>query len=244
MQYAAFSYQGTTTTVTARGVLSRPLANCACALAIALTCHAQGAHPVELRGRLIAADSLRPIANAIVTAISATRPPKVVEITTRGDGTFAFVGTIGYSYRICSEGISNYIDSCLFSKPLSITATDNPDPIRLTATPGIRVRIQVTDGNNILNISRGARIIVDPLDLLVYAEDAITRTRIPLPAVSAASQRVDYSAAIPAGANWKVAMNSVRAQLVDTLGRPYTPDTPIARTTINEVVAAFSVRAK
>jgi hypothetical protein len=199
---------------------------------------------VELKGRLMAADSPRPIANATVTAISTTRPPKVVEVTTRGDGTFAFVGTVGYSYRICSESIGNYVDSCLFSKPLSITATDNPDLIRLTAIRGIRVRIQVIDANNILNISRGTRIIVDPLDLLVYAEDAITRTRIPLAAVSAASQRVDYSAAIPAGANWKVAMNTVRAQVVDTLGRPYTPDTPIARTAINEVVAAFSLRAK
>jgi hypothetical protein len=207
------------------------------------------AQAVRLTGQLLAADSNQPLANTTIVATSATRPVKVIEALTDSNGGFQFQATLGYPYLICSRATGKYLDSCIFSKPLLITAAADSPAVALKAVPGVRIRLRITDTDNLLGIMSGTPLVVDPLTLLAFAEEQITRTRIPLPIAAAAdaANAVDIGAVLPGATSWGIAMSTVVGQLFDSSGQAYVNGSPIPRPTVDsgsEFLATFSLKNK
>lgn len=154
----------------------------------------------------------------------------------------------GVWYRLCSAATGNYADSCRFAKPFEVEASAYTPLVRMTAPAGTRMRLRVIDADGLLPSSQSTRANIDPLLLHVFAEESITRTRIPLQiAPSAASNAFEASVVIPTRMNWNVAMSSTRAQLVDATGNTYQANAPIPRPASDggsEVLAVFTLRSK
>ena len=88
---------------------------------------------------------------------------------------------------------------------------------------------------------------MNPLDLHVYIEESVTRTRVPVPITKRAADSIEFFVTVPAGSTWRLAANSVRLSLVDDAGRPYVVDSPIptsSRNSAGEAVVSFSIRRK
>lgn len=236
--------------VSARSLI--PFASCASlvfGIALLSMCPHVSAQTVNLSGQLVAEDSLQPLSQVMIVATSLTRPPRVIETLTGPDGRFSFAATAGYPYRLCSGSTGNYADSCKFSKPIEVKASANMPAIRMTALAGIRMRVRVVDADRLLRSPQGTLVAADPLVLHVFAEEKITRTRIPLQVVASASvsNAVEASVVIPTSMSWNMAMSSIRGQLFDARGNAYQSDTAIPRPASdvgNEFLAVFSLRAK
>ena len=155
--------------------------------------------------------------------------------------------TTGYLYRVCSGAISNYADTCRFSKPIDIRASANMPAVRLTAPAGIRMRVRIIDADGLLRSLQHSS--PDPLVLHVFADESITSTRMPLQILPSATVANAFEAAtvIPASTSWNVGMSSVRAQLYDGKGSVYQSNNPIPRPAsdgVDEFLAVFTLRAK
>lgn len=201
------------------------------AFALLLTCPSLPAQTVTLAGQLLTEDSLQPLSQVTITATSSTRPVRVIETTTGPDGRFSLAATAGYPYRLCSAAAGNYADSCRFSKRIEVTASANMPTIRMTAPVGIRMRLRIIDADGLLRSPQGTLVTPDPLLLHVFAQEDITRTRIPLQIAPSptVSNAVEASVVIPTSMSWNLAMSSIRAQLFDADGNAYQSNAPIPR---------------
>ena len=184
-----------------------------------------------------------------ITATSSTRPPAIVETTTGADGSFSLVVTPGVTYRLCSAEIDSYVDSCRFYQPVEITASVNMPAASMTAAVGTRMRVRIIDPDGLIRSPQGTVAPPDPLLLLVFADEDITHTRIPLQLVPSAtvSNAVEAAAVIPNSMSWHLGISSIRAQLFDASGNVYQSNTPIPRPNnygSNEFLAVFTIRAK
>jgi hypothetical protein len=184
-----------------------------------------------------------------ITATSSTRPVKVVETVTGPDGRFTLPLIAGYPYRLCSAATGNYADSCSFSKPIEVKASANMAAAHMTAPAGIRMRVRITDADGLLRSAQGTFVSPDPLVLHVFAQEDVTRTRIPIQIGPAAtvSNAVEASVVIPTSLSWNVGMSTVRAQLWDANGKAYVSNTAIPRPASygsGEFLAVFSLHAK
>ena len=225
-----------------------PIPRCAfAALTLLLMCSHVQAQTVTLTGQLVAEDSLQPLPHATITATSYTRPLKIVETTTTLDGRFTMEVTAGYLYRLCSGATSNYADTCRFAKPIEVRASAITQAVRMTAPVGIRMRVRIIDADGLLRSLQDAAS--DPVLLHVFADESITRTRMPLQIVPSATVANAFEAAtvIPTSLRWDVGMSSVRAQLYDGNGSVYQSNNPIPRPAsygVEEFLAVFTLRAK
>jgi len=218
-------------------------------LALLFMCSHLRAQTVTLAGQLVTEDSLQPLSQVTITATSSTRPPEVIETITGPDGRFTLAAIHGYVYRLCSGATGNYADTCRFSKPIEVTASANMPAVRMTAPAGIRLRLRIIDAGGLLPSPQGALVTPDPLLLHVFAEETITRTRIPLqiapsPSVSNA---VEAPVVIPTSMSWNLGMSSILAQLLDANGNAYQSNTAIPRPASygsNEFLAVYTLRAK
>lgn len=157
--------------------------------------------------------------------------------------------TAGYTYRLCSAATGNYADSCRFSKPIEVKAGVNMPAVRMTAPVGIRMRLRVIDADGLLRSPLGTLAVPDPLLLHVFADEGITRTRIPLQIVpsTTVSNAVEAATVIPTSMRWNLGMSSIRAQLFDANGNAYLSNAPIpmpATYGSDEFLAVFTLRAK
>lgn len=217
---------------------------CSLITGVALACSSANAQQVLLRGQLVGADTKKPLANVIISASSKTRPPRRVQVRTGLDGSFVVPAELGLPYALCSEAVGTYISTCAFSKPATVIAKHNTQPILLSAPAGIRIRVQIHDPGRRIRVSRTPQLFADPLDLCVYAEESTTRTRIPLAINSQTQEGFEYQAVIPATRVWRLAMSSVRFQLIQSAGRPYVANSSISSTAVNavgEFLAVFSI---
>jgi hypothetical protein len=204
---------------------------------------------VTLTGQLLTADSHQPLANATIVITSATRPVKVIEALTDANGAFQFEATSGYPYLVCSRAAGKYMDSCSFSKPLLVVAAPDSKAIAMVAAAGVRIRLRITDTDNLLGAMKGAPLTVDPLTLHVFAEEQRTRTRIPLPITAAIDTLnvVEVVAVVPGETAWGVAMSSIRGQLFYPGGQLYVSDSPIPHPVVDTgsvFLATFSLGHK
>jgi hypothetical protein len=218
-------------------------------IALLSMCPHLSAQTVTLSGQLVTEDSLQPLSNATIVATSLTRPPRVLETLTGPDGRFSFGAIAGHPYLLCSRAAGNYADSCKFSKPIEVRAAANMPAIRMTAPVGIRMRVRVVDVDGLLRSPLGTVAAADPLLLHVFAEEEMTRTRIPLQLITSTSvpSAVEAAVVIPTSLNWKIAMSSIRGKLFDPSGNAYQSDTAISHPASyggSEFLAVFSLRAK
>lgn len=219
------------------------------ALMFVFMCPDLCAQSVTITGQLLAQDSLQPLAQVTITGTSSTRPVRIVRATTGPDGRFSFEATEGYVYRLCSTATGNYVDTCLFSKPVEVKASANLPAVRITASVGIRMRLRIIDANGLLRPSQGMLGAPDPLLLHVFADESITRTRIPLQIVpsSTVSNAVEAATVIPTSLSWNLGMSSARAQLFDANGNAYQSNAAIPRPAsygTNEFLAVYTLRIK
>jgi hypothetical protein len=219
------------------------------AFALLFMCSHLRAQTVTLAGQLVTEDSLQPLSQVTITATSSTRPPRVIQTITGPDGRFGLAATHGWVYRLCSAASGNYADSCRFSEPVEVKASANTPEVRMNAPVGIRIRLRIIDADGLLRSPQGTLVTPDPLLLLVFAEEAITRTRIPLQIVPSAtvSNAVEAPVVIPTSMSWNLGMSSIRAQLFDANGNAYQSNTAISRPASygsNEFLAVYTLRAK
>ncbi|MFN3326457.1 MAG: hypothetical protein ACK5AZ_23410 [Bryobacteraceae bacterium] len=140
------------------------------------------------------------------------------------------------------------MDTCLFGRRVAVAAQPSTAPVELTAPAGIPVRLRINDPEKIIAVSAVPFLSANPLDLLVYVEDSITRTRVPLPMRSQAASVLEYFFVIPSSRTWNLSISSVRFMLTDELtSRQYVVDSPIStdvRNADGEAVREFSIRRK
>jgi hypothetical protein len=210
-----------------------------------------GNQPALLHGQLIAADTKKPIANAVVSATSKTRPPRTVKVRTAADGSFALPVESGLPYALCSDSAGKYVSTCTFSKPVTAvlnTAVSNnaARPILLSASPGIQMRLQIHDPGRRVRVSRLPRLSADPLDLLVYAEENTTRTRVAVPISKEMPDGFEYTAVIPALPTWRLSVNSARLKLIASTGSQSSINdgVPVPPASDAEVLTVFSIAGK
>jgi hypothetical protein len=203
---------------------------------------------ITVVGQLLTEDSLQPLSQVEITATSSTRPVTILETTTGADGRFSLSLIPGITYRLCSAAIGNYVDSCRFYLPLEVTASIDMPAISMTAVVGTRMRVRIIDPDGIIHSADGT-VTQDPLLLLVFADEDVTQTRIPLqlgPSATVANA-AEAASVIPNTMSWHLGMSSTRAQLFDASGNPYQSNTPIPKPNdygSDEFLAVFTVRAK
>ncbi len=207
------------------------------------------AQPMTLRGQLVDADTKQPVGNVSVTATSRSKDVRVFQAKTVADGTFSIPVEAGVGYAVCSESGGRYTSSCVFGKTVYVGPASPQQPLQLTASTGVPVRITVTDAAKAVTVTTDPLLWVDPLDLIVYVQESITRTRISLPLSSQSPQGFEYAAIIPRGTTWPLAMSSARHSIVDQKSsQVYRPDTPIPYTqslnAAGESTAAFSLQKR
>lgn len=206
------------------------------------------AQTVTLNGQLLAEDTKGSLPEVAITATSLTKPLRSSETTTGPYGQFSVNVLPGVSYRLCSAATGSYAESCQFSKPVIVKASSDMPTVPMTAPAGIRMRVRIVDSDGLLSSPQGGFVAPDPLLLLVFAEETITRTRIPLQlGPSSTPSAYEASVVIPISMQWNVAMSSVRANLFDSGGNPYQSATPIPRPSNygdGEFLAVFTLRAK
>ena len=210
---------------------------------------ALSAQTVTLNGQLLAEDTQQPLSAVAITAMSLTKPLRSIETTTGSDGRFSVNVSPGISYRLCSAATARYAESCQFSKPLTVIAGPAMTAVTMNAPAGIRMRVRIVDSDGLLSSRQGAFVAPDPLLLLVFAQEAITSTRIPLQLgpSSTTPNAFEASVVIPITMQWNVAMSSVRATLLDSSGNTYQSATPIPRPSSYgdaEFLAVFTLQAK
>jgi hypothetical protein len=202
-----------------------------------------------LNGQLLAEDTEQPLPAVAIIATSLTKPLRSIEATTGSDGRFSVKVVPGISYRLCSAATGRYAESCQFSKPVIVKAGPDMATVAMKAPAGIRIRVRIVDSDGLLRSPQGGFVAPDPLLLLVFAEETITRTRIPLqlgPSSTTASA-FEASVVIPISMQWNVAMSSVRATLLNSGGNAYQSDAPISRPVSygdGEFLAVFTLHAK
>lgn len=219
------------------------------AFTLLLMCPQSRAQTVTLAAQLLTEDSLLPVPQVMITATSSTRPPVILQTTTGSDGRFGFAFTSGLPYRLCSAAIDNYVDSCSFYSPIEITAGPDMPAVSMTAAVGTRMRVRIIDADGLLLSPQGTLLPPDPLLLLVFADEDITLTRIPLQLVPSAtvSNAVEAATVIPNTMSWHLGLSSIKAQLFDASGNAYQSNAPIPRPTNygnEEFLAVFTMRAK
>lgn len=111
------------------------------------------------------------------------------------------------------------------------------------------MRVRILDPDGLLGLPQDGFVRPDPLLLLVFAEESITGTRIPilLGPSSTTAAAFEGSVVVPISMQWNVAMSSVRATLLDSSGNTYQTGTPISRPANNgdaEFLAVFTLHAK
>jgi hypothetical protein len=111
------------------------------------------------------------------------------------------------------------------------------------------MRLRIIDADGLLRSPQGTLVTPDPLLLHVFAEEDITRTRIPLRIAPSAtvSNTVEASVVIPTTMSWNLGMSTARAQLFDANGNAYQSNAAIPRPashSSNEFLAVYTLRAK
>jgi hypothetical protein len=215
-------------------------------VAVGMSCSSVNAEQINMRGQLVDADTRQPIANAIISATSKTRQLLRVDTMTAPDGSFVLPVESGLPYAVCSRSVGRYISTCTFSKPVTAIANSEAKPVLIAAPAGIRVRVKIQDPARRIPVSRVPASTTDPLDLLVYAEDSITSTRVPFPVTKVDANGFEVVVVMPATRSWRLAMSSVRHALIDAAGRRYMPDSAILASRSEaggEHVVVFSVAA-
>ncbi len=207
------------------------------------------AQTVSLNGQLLAEDTSQPLSGVTITVTSLTKPLKSVQTTTGTDGRFSVSALVGISYRLCSAATGKYAESCQFSKPLTVKASADMATVTMRAPAGVRMRVRVVDSDGLLKPSQNAFAVPDPLLLLVFAQEAVTSTRIPLQLAPSSTTANAYEASVvvPIALQWGVGLSSVRARLLDSSGNTYRSETPIPRPDNYgdaEFLAEFTLRAK
>jgi hypothetical protein len=218
-------------------------------IALLIVSTSLSAQTVTLTGQLLAEDTEQPLSAVRIRAIAITKPPSLLEATTGSDGRFNMEARPGVSYQLCSAATGRYAESCYFSKPLMVRASQEMAAILMKAPAGIRMRVRIVDSEELIRLPKSGFIAADPLLLLVFAEEAISRRRIPLQLEpsSITAGAFEASVVIPTSMQWKVAMSSVRATILDSSGNTYKSETPISRPTSygdDEFLAVFSIHAK
>ena len=203
----------------------------AAACLLAFTCPRLGAQTLTMSGQLLAEDSLQSLPHVKITATSMTRPVEILEGVTGPDGRFSLNVKEETPYRLCSAATGSYADSCRFSKPFEVTPTADMPTVQMTAPTGVRMRITVVDHSGLLVSPQRTLAARDPQVLHIFADEAITQTRIPLeielsPSVANA---VDAAAVVPLGMQWSLGMSSERGLLLGSDGQEYKSNTPISR---------------
>ena len=230
-------------------IIKRVIYRASLTFTLLLMCPRSWAQTITLAGQLRTEDTLQPLPRVKITATSSTRPPAIIETTTAADGSFSLVVTPGVTYRLCSAEIDNYVDSCRFYEPVEVTAAVDMPAISMTAAAGTRMRVRIIDPDGLIRSPHGTLTPSDPLLLLVFADEDITRTRIPLQLVRSAtvSNAVEAATVIPNSMSWHLGMSSIRARLFDASGNVYRSNTAIPRPSnygSNEFLAVFTIRAK
>lgn len=204
------------------------------------------AQTATLNGQLIAEDTRRPLPEVEITALSLTRPVSVIKTTTGADGWFSLKTSRGVAYHLCSAANGRYAESCQFSKPLTVRASSELLTVQMVAPAGIRMRVSIVDPDGLLRSPDGSFAAPDPALLHVFAQEEITRTRIPLKLQpSSALNAFDASVVIPISMRWDVAMSSERAKIFASDGTPYQFNTAIPRPIdygSEEFLAVFTLR--
>ena len=112
------------------------------------------------------------------------------------------------------------------------------------------MRVRIIDADGLLRAQSGTLTAPDPLLLHVFADEAITRTRMPLRIApsTTVSNAVEAGTVVPASRmRWSLGMSSVYARLFDANGNIYQSNTPVPRPANsdgNEFLAVFTLRAK
>lgn len=207
------------------------------------------AETVTLQGQLLAEDTQQPLPAVAITVTSLTKPLRLIETTTGSDGRFDVNVSPGVSYRLCSAATGRYAESCQFSKPLTVKASLDMAAVPMNAPAGVRMRVRIVDSDGLLKPSQGGFVAPDPLLLLVFAQEAVTSTRIPLQLGPSSTTPNAYEASVvvPIARQWSVGMSSVRATLLDFSGNNYRSATPIPRPDNYgdaEFLAVFTLQAK
>ena len=207
------------------------------------------AQTVALKGQLLAGDTQQPLSAVAITATSLTKPMRSIETTTGPDGQFSVNVVPGISYRLCSAATGSYAELCQFSKPVTVKAGPDMATVPMKAPAGIRMRVRIVDSDGLLGSPKGSFVAPDPLLLLVFAQETITSTRIPLQLGPSATtpNAFEASVVIPITMQWNVAISSVRATLLDSSGNTYQSATPIPRPASYgdaEFLAVFTLQAK
>ncbi len=198
-------------------IIKRVIYRASLAFTLVLMSPQSRAQTITLAGQLLTEDSLQPLSQVTITSTSSTRPPVIVQTTTAADGSFSLVVTPGVTYRLCSSEIDNYVDSCRFYQPVEITAVVDMPALSMTAAVGTRMRVRILDPDGLIRSPQGTLAPADPLLLLVFAEEDVTQTRIPLQLVPSAtvSNAVEAASVIPNIMSWHLGISSIRAQLFD-----------------------------
>lgn len=111
------------------------------------------------------------------------------------------------------------------------------------------MRLRIIDADGLLPASEGVFVNPNPLLLHVFADEEVTKTRIPvqlLPSATVANA-VEAPVVIPRNANWNIAMSSNLAQLFDANGSAYQASAPVPRPASNgsnEFLAVYTLRKK
>jgi hypothetical protein len=207
---------------------------------------ALSAQTVTLNGQLIAEDTRRPLPEVEITALSLTRPVSIIKTTTGADGWFSLKASRGVAYHLCSAANSRYAESCQFSKPLTVRASSDLVTVQIVAPAGIRMRVRIVDPDGLHRSPDGTFAAPDPALLYVFAQEEITRTRIPVKLEpSTALDAFEASVVIPISMRWDVAMSSERAKLFASDGSAYQFNTAIPRpkdSSDEEFLAVFTLR--
>ena len=111
------------------------------------------------------------------------------------------------------------------------------------------MRVQIFDPDGLLASPQTEPTARDPRLLHVFADEAITKTRIPLsiaPSLTFANA-FEATTVIPVNMQWNVGMSSTLARLLNSDGQNYESNTPIPRPASfgdDEVVATFTLRRR
>lgn len=186
---------------------------------------ASGQATVPVSGRVIATDTEMPIPDATVLAIelraTGARPPSVLQATTTEDGQFEFAAAPGVTYSVCVNA-GMYLNPCQWSKPPVVTPGSGSAPLTIALEPGTPLRVTILDSNRLLDKFKDDAVSAVPAPpITVVAQNTTTGYEVPIPFANRGSYTVDYRAVLPAGPDWKILINSPRAQLVNDSGKTY-----------------------
>lgn len=202
-------------------------------LALALGCATLCAEPNEtVTGTVVASDTNEPIVGAVVVFAeqtgSLTVRPQIVLATTGEGGHFNVNLPNGKTFSACVHNAGHYLDPCVWSKPPSVEAVGQGEPLLINLQPGTILDVEILDPAGVFDGMIPADLVVQAPPIQVQLTGPSSGNSIPVPFVTRSRGMVEYRTAVPLDADWKVVLTTSAVHLRDGRGQSYTSGTPVA----------------